>query len=146
MDSAQRQRYAEDIRAEIARLAGLIDAPANMVPSLESAEGGTWLSVDWHDADDGDDEVGWRLALNRNEGGYDWVISEVGVGYEDYLLYVLFEEATAEIAKRQVTTLDRTTRRRAWFSLQESMLTKLKKEWGETAAAHHARILVRDHG
>ena len=144
MDSVQRQRYAEDIHAEIARLAGLIDAPANMVPSLESAEGGTWLSVDWHDADDGDDEDGWRLVLNRNEGGHDWVISEVGVGYEDHLLYVLFEEATAEIAKSQVTTFDHAARRATWFSLQESMLTKLKKEWAEKVASDHARILTRD--
>lgn len=146
MGPVERQQYVNDIRAEIARLADLIDAPAKVVPLRQSAEGGTWLSVDWHDADDGDDQDGWHLTLNRNEGGQDWVISEVGVGYEDYLLYVLFEEATAEIAKQQVGTFDHATRRRAWFSLQEGMLTKLKKEWGETAAADHARILTRDHG
>jgi len=110
-----------------------------MLPGVAKSVDGTWISLGWHDADDGGDEAGWYLSLMRNEDGHDWELAEVLANSPDYLLYVLLDEMTAKLAKADPKAGDQ---RIAWFAAQEALLGRLNPVWRDRTAARHAQALM----
>lgn len=125
-----------EIHGEVRRLASLIAAPFEMLPQPAKSINGTWLSLGWREANDGDDEDGWYLSLMRNEDGHDWELSEAGADDPDYLLYVIFDEVTAKLARREAGD-----GRIAWFGSQKFMLGRLNLQWQKRTADRHAEML-----
>jgi hypothetical protein len=78
MDETEQQSLLNGLHTEIERLASVIDAPRHLLPRHQPELNGTWISIAWREANDGDDEDGWYLSLMRNEDGHDWELSEVG--------------------------------------------------------------------
>jgi hypothetical protein len=74
----------------------------------------------------------------RNDGGHDWELSEVRAETPDYLLYILFDEITAKLAK---DASGGTSPRELWFALQASLLGRLNEEWRQVTANRHSQML-----
>lgn len=137
MTPSQQQELLSDMHAEIARLAALIDAPRDMLPRHNKSPDATWLSLEWREACDGDDEDGWYLSLMRNEDGQDWELAEVGAEHPEYLLYVIFDEISGKLARTEC----RGEERLVWFAAQEALLGRLNDTWRERTARRHSQML-----
>lgn len=141
MEPRQRQALLDELHEQIARLAALVSAPIDLLPNRDRSEGGTWIGLAWHEGDDGDELDGWYLSLMRNEDGSDWELAEVLAEHSEYLLYVLFDEVTAKLAKAEVSGSVHADQRAHWFAAQEELLGRLNNEWRARAAHRHLQML-----
>jgi hypothetical protein len=137
MDAAEQQNLLDEIHAEVKRLGAVVEAPTSMLADRHRSPSGTWIELYWREAADGDDEDGWYIALMRREDGHDWELAEVAADEPDYLLYVLFDEVTARLAKATTSAGDR----RIWFAEQQALLGRLNEQWRERTARRHAEML-----
>jgi hypothetical protein len=141
VDESKQRTLLDGLHAEIERMAILIDAPSRLLPQREAARNSTWLSLAQHDADDFEDVDGWYLSLIRNEDGHDWELAEVSADEPDYLLYVLFDEITAKLARAAVPGSELGDLRAIWFREQEALLGRLNATWRARTASRHAQML-----
>lgn len=141
MDPKRRQALLDDLHEQIGLLATQIGAPIELLPNRDRSQGGTWIGLGWHEGNDGDDPDGWYLSLMRNEGGVDWELAEVLAEHPDYLLYVLFDEVTAKLAKAAVGSSMHADQRRHWFAAQEELLGRLNNEWRARTVQRHIQML-----
>ncbi|MBA4010784.1 MAG: hypothetical protein C0481_02855 [Phenylobacterium sp.] len=131
----------DDLHVQIGRLAARIGASIDLLPSHDRLPGGTWIGLAWHEGDDGDDPDGWYLSLMREEDGVDWELAEVLASDPDHLLYVLFDEVTAKLARAAVENSNHTDQRRRWFAAQEDLLGRLNDEWRARTVRRHVEML-----
>jgi hypothetical protein len=141
MAPEERQAFLDGLHAEIGRLAARISVPADLLPQHGRSPQGTWISLAWRKGDDGNDPDGWYISLMRNEDEVDWELAEVLTEHSDYLLYVLFDEITAKLAKSAAASSIPGDRRPAWFAVQEELLGRLNNDWRARTAGRHAQML-----
>ena len=141
MEPNERQSLLDDLHAQIGRLAARIGAPGDLLPQHARSLDGTWISLTWLEGNDGDDPDGWYLSLMRNEDGIDWVLAEVLADHPDDLLYVLFDEVTAKLAKAAVGGIGGADKRQHWFAIQEDLLGRLNDEWRVWTSKRHVQML-----
>jgi hypothetical protein len=127
------QKYTlDEIKAEVNRLAALINASASMLPTYGYSDDGA------------------RPHIEVDARGYHYVVRERGEELSrlttfdfDELLYDVFRDVTFHLAgkyelKQRVENQDS---RRLIFKHQIELLSKLSPKWGEMNAQEHERIL-----
>lgn len=144
MTPEQRRQTLDGLYREIARLGGQIDAPRALLPSSlnETERTGYWLSIDFFEAGDGDEEDGWWLSLLTNEGRGQEVVTQCFVEFAEGLIEHLFEGVTHQMAMAQRRPAEGEDSRRSLFNIQEALLAQLNPDWAARTAKRHAEVLV----
>jgi hypothetical protein len=120
-------------RAEVARLASIIDAPARRLPAFSSTGSPeTWLEIDDH---------GFHVLFD--DSGRELVRTTYGT--MDEMLYHVFQSVTFSMAsdvelKLRLRGVDS---RRQLFQVQEQLMDRLSPAWGARKRAEHAQILSK---
>jgi hypothetical protein len=120
-------------RAEIARLAAIINAPATQLPAFSSTGSPqTWLEID---------DRGFHVMFD--DSGRELVRTTYQT--MDEMLYHVFQSVTFSMAsdaelKNRVKGVDS---RRQLFKLQEHLMERLSLAWAARKRAEHAQILER---
>ncbi|MDZ4777699.1 MAG: hypothetical protein SGJ23_13040 [Alphaproteobacteria bacterium] len=136
------EAYLNGLHAEAERLAALIDVPENLRLKAHKPTGdGCWLTLYWREANDGDDQDGYYVALMSREDGQEWELSEVSLEYTDNLLFKFYEGVTHQMVMREQEQKSGTDRRRIMFAAQEALMARLNPDWSNRTSQRHEQIL-----
>lgn len=142
MTPAEIEAHLTGLHSEAERLAALIDVPAELRLKPDKPAGdGCWLTLYWREANDGDDEDGYYVALLRQENGQEWELSEVSLEYTDNLLFKFYEGVTHQMVMREQEQTSGTDRRRRMFAAQEALMARLNSDWSNRTSQRHEQIL-----
>lgn len=136
------EAHLKRIHNEAERLAALIDVPEalRLKPSAPAGDG-CWLTLYWREANDGDDQDGYYVALMSREHGQEWELSEVSLEYTDNLLFKFYEGVTHQMVMREQEKTSGVDQRRSMFAAQEALMARLNPEWSNRTSQRHEQIL-----